>query len=35
MNSNELIKIGSNFLKKNNIKSYMIDAEVLLSKYFG
>ena len=35
MNSNELIKIGSNFLKKNNIKSYMIDAEVLLSSISG
>ena len=35
MNSNELIKIGSNFLKKNNIKSYMIDAEVLLSSVSG
>ena len=35
MNSNKLIKIGSNFLKKNNIKSYMIDAEVLLSSVSG
>ena len=28
MNSNELIKIGSKFLKKNLVKSYMIDGKI-------
>ena len=27
----ELIKAGSEFLKKNNIKSYIIDSEIILS----
>ena len=31
MTLNRYIKEGSNFLKQNNIKSYMIDAELLLS----
>ena len=35
MKSNELIKKGSNFLKKNNIKSFIIDAELLLSNVSG
>ena len=35
MKSNELIKIGSNILKKNNIKSYIIDSELILSSISG
>ena len=35
MTPNELIKKGSNFLKNNNIKSHIIDAELLLSKVSG
>ena len=35
MTSNELIKIGSVLLKKNNIKSYTIDTELILSNIFG
>ena len=35
MTSNELIKIGSNFLKQNNIKSHMIDSELILSSVSG
>ena len=35
MNSNELIKKGSDFLKKNKIKSYVIDTELLLSSVSG
>ena len=35
MTSDELIKIGSVFLKKNNIKSYTIDTELILSNIFG
>ena len=35
MTSNELIKKGSNFLKKNKIKSHIIDAEILLSSISG
>ena len=35
MNSNELIKKGSNFLKKNKIKSHIIDTELLLSSISG
>ena len=35
MNSNELIKKGSNFLKKNKIKSHIIDTELLLSSVSG
>ena len=35
MTSNELIKIGSNFLKQNNIKSYMIDSELIFSSVSG
>ena len=35
MISNELIKKGSNFLKKNKIKSHIIDTELLLSSVTG
>jgi len=35
MNSNELIKQGSDFLKKNKIKSHIIDTELLLSSVSG
>ncbi len=35
MTSNELIKKGSNFLKKNKIKSHIIDTELLLSSVTG
>ncbi len=35
MKSNELIKIGSNILKKNNIKSYVLDSELILSSISG
>ena len=35
MTSSELIKIGSNFLKMNNIKSHIIDTELILSKVSG
>ena len=35
MTPSELIKIGSNFLKKNNIKSHMIDSELILSSLSG
>ena len=35
MTSNELIIKGSNFLKKNKIKSHIIDAELLLSNVSG
>ena len=35
MISNELIKKGSNFLKKNKIKSHIIDTELLLSCVTG
>ena len=35
MSPNELIKSGSNFLKKNNITSYMIDSELILASLFG
>ena len=35
MTSNELIKKGSNFLKKNKIKSHVIDTELLLSSVSG
>ena len=35
MTTNELLKIGSNFLKQNNIKSYMIDSELILSSVSG
>ena len=35
MTSNVLIKKGSNFLKKNKIKSHVIDAEILLSSISG
>ena len=31
MTSNELIKFGANFLRMNNVKSYMLDSELLLS----
>ena len=31
MRLNRYIEEGSNFLKENNIKSYMIDAELLMS----
>ncbi len=33
--SNELLKSGSDFLRENNIKSNIIDAELLLSKVLG
>ncbi len=32
---NELLKIGSNFLKKKRINSYQIDSELILSKLIG
>ena len=35
MTSNELIKKGSDFLKKNKIKSHIIDSELLLSNVSG
>ncbi len=35
MTPNKLINIGSNFLKKNNIKSHMIDSELILSSVSG
>ena len=35
MTSNDLIKKGSNFLKMNNIKSHIIDAELILSNVSG
>ena len=35
MTSNELIKKGSNFLKKNKIRSHIIDTELLLSSVTG
>ena len=31
----ELIKKGSNFLKQNNIKSHIIDSELILSSVYG
>ena len=35
MTSNELIKKGSDILKKNKIKSHIIDSELLLSNVSG
>ncbi|MDC3152277.1 peptide chain release factor N(5)-glutamine methyltransferase [Pelagibacteraceae bacterium] len=35
MTPNKLIKLGSNFLKKNNIKSFTIDSELFLSNASG
>ena len=35
MTLNRYIKEGSNFLKENNIKSYMIDAELIMSSVSG
>ncbi len=35
MKSDRLLKIGSEILKKNNIKSHMIDTEILLSYLTG
>ncbi len=35
MITHELIKIGSEYLKKNNIKSHIIDSEIILSKVYG
>ena len=35
MTPNKLIQKGSNFLKLNNIKSYMIDSELILSSVSG
>ena len=35
MTPNELITKGSNFLKKNNIKSHMLDSELILSSVSG
>ena len=32
MNYLEIIKIGSNLLKKNQIQSHILDSEILLSK---
>ena len=31
MNTTELIKTGSEILKKNNISSYSLDSEIILS----
>jgi len=35
MTPNELIKKGSSFLRKNNIKSHMIDSELIISSISG
>ena len=35
MTPNKLIQKGSNFLKLNNVKSYMIDSELILSSVSG
>ena len=35
MIASELIKIGSDFLKKNQIKTYQIDSELILSDLIG
>ena len=35
MTNDELIKSGSEYLKKNNIKSHTIDSEIILSKISG
>ena len=35
MTPNELITRGSNFLKQNNIKSHMLDSELILSSVSG
>ena len=35
MTPNELITKGSNFLKQNNIKSHMLDSELILSSVSG
>ena len=35
MTPNKLIKIGSDLLKKNNIKSHLIDSELILSSISG
>ena len=35
MTPNELITKGSNFLKQNNIKSHMLDSELILSSVTG
>ena len=35
MTPTELIKKGSNFLKQNNIRSHIIDAELILSSVHG
>ena len=35
MTPNELIIKGSKFLKQNNIRSYMLDSELILSCVFG
>ena len=32
MNNFDAIKIGSKILKSNNIKSYILDSELLLAK---
>ena len=32
MNILEMIKIGSNFLRENKIRSHILDSEILLSK---
>ena len=35
MTINQLIKIGSSYLKQNNIKTHMIDTELILSSISG
>ena len=35
MLSNKLLKLGSEILKKNNIKTYCLDSEVILSSLTG
>ena len=35
MSPNELVKMGSNFLKKNNIKTHLLDSELILSSISG
>ena len=32
MKADEMIKIGSSFLKENKISSHILDSEILLSK---
>ena len=35
MTPNKLIQIGSDFLRKNNVKSHIIDSELILSSISG